>query len=401
MLKGNLVYGQSGGPSGVINASAYGVIHEALEHQEAIEKVYIMKHGIDGLMNDNLIDANEILDQIDLLPKTPASAFGSIRFKMPSEDEKLYQNIFDVIKKYNIRYFVYNGGNDSMDTCVKMERYAKKIDYDLRVIGVPKTVDNDLPFTDHTPGFGSAAKYIINTIMQTKLDSTVYPKGKVTIVEIMGRHAGWLTAASEIANLNGLGPDLIYLPEHPVSVDKMIEDVKDIYYKHKNCLIAVSEGVRDLEGNLIGAANNYKDAFGHSQLGGVGVKLGEMIKSKANLLYRAIELSTTQRSASFIQSETDVVEAIQVGKHAVRYALNGESGKMITINRVSDDPYDVEYKTHPVIDVANKERSMPESMFTDGKLNDTFISYMLPLIEGQHETIYEQGMQKLFILKKS
>lgn len=397
-MKGNLVYGQSGGPSSVINASAYGVIHEALERSDKIDKVYIMKHGIDGVINDNLIDAEAILHQIDLLPKTPASAFGSVRYKMPKEDAEVYGKIFDTFEKYNIRYFVYNGGNDSMDTCVKLEKYAKKIDYKLRVIGVPKTVDNDLPHTDHTPGFGSAAKYIINTIMQIKLDSTVYPKGKITIVEIMGRHAGWLTAASAVASLNDLGPDLIYLPEHNVDVNDIAKDVQKIYSKQQNCLIAVSEGIKDKEGNFIGMSNSFKDAFGHNQLGGVGIKLGEMIQEKTGISYRAIELSSTQRSASFIQSETDVIEAIQVGKHAVKSILEGESGKMVVINRVSDDPYKVEYGVHNVSDIANEEKVIPESMFTNGVLNQKFFNYILPLIEGQAETQYEKGMQKLFKL---
>ena len=262
MMKGNLIYGQSGGPSSVINASAYGVITEALKNSDVIDNVYVMQHGISGILENHFFNIDDYADQIELLTKTPGSAFGSVRYKLASytDDDTDHVKIVEFFKKHNIRYFVYNGGNDSMDTCVKVSDYCESVGYDIQVIGVPKTVDNDLPFTDHTPGFGSAAKFIVNTMMQIKLDSVVYPKGKVTIVEIMGRHAGWLTAAAHVSNLQGLGPDLVYLPEIPFDLNTFINQVDEIYSKNHNCLIALSEGIKN-ENGFIGMSNNQQDVL--------------------------------------------------------------------------------------------------------------------------------------------
>ncbi len=403
MKKGNLFYGQSGGPSPVINASAYGVLSEALQQSEHIEKVYGLHHGIDGILNENFVDVSTIED-LDLLLNTPASAFGSVRFKLKShtEDPKTFKRIHEVFEKYNIRYVMYNGGNDSMDTTVKLSEYFATTDYEVRVMGVPKTVDNDLPLTDHTPGFGSAAKYIINTLMQLKCDSTVYPRGKVTIVEIMGRHAGWLTAAAHVATNEGFGPDLVYIPEVIFDLDKFVEDVNEVFQRTNNCLIAVSEGIIDKDHNFIGAMSATIDAFGHKQLGGVAQFLGDYVEEKLGLGYRAIELSSPQRSGSFVRSKSDVEEAVLVGRKAVEFAIKGETCKMIGIKRVSNTPYIVEYVPVDVTKVANQEQTIPEEWLTADKKGVTkeFFDYIYPLIEGEYPQQYENGVQKFIKIWK-
>ncbi len=397
MLKGNLLYGQSGGPSGVINASAYGVLSEALQHSDVIEKVYGLRHGIQGVLKEDFVDASTI-ENLELLKNTPASAFGSVRFKLLSykEDLETYKRIHEVFVNNNVRYFMYNGGNDSMDTCVKLSEYFATTDYEVRIIGVPKTVDNDLPLTDHTPGFGSAAKYIINTMMQLKCDSTVYPRGKVTIVEIMGRHAGWLTAAAHVATNEGFGPDLVYIPEVAFDLDDFVNKVDKIFLEKQNCLIAVSEGIRDKEHNFIGAMSSTIDAFGHKQLGGVAMFLGDVLEEKLNIGYRAIELSSPQRAASFCRSESDMNEAVEVGRNAVLFALKGETNKMVGIKRLQNHPYKVEYVPVDVTKVANQEQIIPDSMLSENKQGVTqeFFDYIYPLIEGEYKQIYKNGVQK-------
>jgi len=399
MKKGTLLYGQSGGPSAVINASAYGVIKEALSHQDQITEVLVMRHGIQGALNEDFIKVNEYIDQLELLPMTPGSAFGSIRHKMAEYrvDDTEYAKLLEVFKKYNVRYFLYNGGNDSMDTCHKISEYVKEQGYEMSVLGVPKTIDNDLPHTDHTPGFASAAKYIINTVMQLNLDSVIYPKGKVTIVEIMGRHAGWLAASAHVASLSGLGADLVYLPENVFDIDAFFHKVDTIYKEKNNCLICVSEGIKDKDGNFIGAMNQFKDAFGHTQLGGVAMYLGDILEDKLGLSYRAIELSTIQRSAAYIRSKTDVVEAIEVGKKTVEAAINGETGKMVVMNRVNKEDYEIEYSLHVLSEIANKEKIIPASMMrSDTEMTQEFFDYMKPLISGEEIQNYKDGMIQFF-----
>jgi len=399
MEKGTLLYGQSGGPSSVINASAYGVIKEALNHSDMITDMFMMRHGIEGALQEDFIKVNEFLDQLELLPYTPASAFGSCRHKMKdmNTDETEYQVLLNIFKKYNVRYFMYNGGNDSMDTCAKISEYVQKNDYNMKVIGIPKTIDNDLPFTDHTPGFASTAKFIINTVKQVKLDSVVYPKGKVTIIEIMGRHAGWLTASSHLANIDGLGPDLVYIPEIPFNQEQFIKDVKKTYIAQKNCLICVSEGTKYQNGTFVGTMNKVKDAFGHLQLGGMANYLGDIIEDQLGLKYRVIELSTIQRSASFERSKRDVTEAINVGKYAVQYALKGHTDQMITINRISDNPYEVEYGMHPLKEVANIEKVIPSHMIKNTyEMSESFYTYMKPIIQGESKKLYKDGIQQFF-----
>jgi len=399
MKKGRLLYGQSGGPSAVINASAYGVITEAIKNNDMITEVLVMKSGIDGALNENFIKLEEYQDQLELLPLTPGSAFGSVRHKMADYkvDETEYKQLLEMFIKHDIRYFLYNGGNDSMDTCLKISDYVREKGYEMSVIGVPKTIDNDLPHTDHTPGFGSAAKYIVNTVMQTKLDSVVYPKGKVTIIEIMGRHAGWLAASAHVASLSGLGADLVYLPENVFDQETFFKKVADIYREKHQCLICVSEGIKDKDGNFIGSLNQVKDAFGHLQLGGVAMYLGDILEHKLGLSYRAIELSTIQRSAAYIRSESDVTEAIEVGRVAVREALKGAIGQMVVMNRVDD--YKIEYGLHDLNDIANEEKVIPASMIEDEiTMTQEFYDYMVPLIEGEYKQEYEKGMLKFFKL---
>lgn len=404
-LKGNLMYGQSGGPTSVINASAYGVITKALENDNIIEEVYVMRHGIQGALNEDFycITAQDP-EQIELLKHTPGSAFGSVRYKMPNfrEDETDYIRLLFLFKKYNIRYFLFNGGNDSMDTCNKIADYMKHVDYDVRVIGVPKTIDNDLPFTDHTPGFGSAAKYVANTMQEVSYDMLAYPKGKVTIVEVMGRHAGWLTASASLASISGFGPDLIYLPEVPFSIERFKQDVRRVYGEKQQCLVAVSEGLIGEDGILIGSSSGLKDAFGHFQLGGVSSKLSNILNSEMRIKSRTIELGTTQRSASHIQSLTDVNEAIGVGRKAVEFALEGKHGIMVTIDRVSVDPYESSFGEHPLNEIANIERVIPPSMINEegNGVTDEFIQYALPLIKGVNTPKYKDGLQQFTILKR-
>ena len=400
----NLLYGQSGGPTSVINSSAYGVIKEALEHQDVIGEVLMMKHGIQGALNEDFIFINKQEEEdIELLKHSPGSAFGSVRYKMEDfkEDDTDYVRLLYIFQKYNIRYFLYNGGNDSMDTCDRIYEYMKHVNYDVQIIGVPKTIDNDLPYIDHTPGYGSAAKFIINTVMEVSYDMLAYSKGKVTISEIMGRHAGWLTAASAVATKNGFGPDLIYLPEIPFSVEKFKKDVQRIYDKKSQCLVAVSEGLSNAEGIFLSSSSALKDAFGHFQLGGVSSKLAQIVNNEMRISSRNIELGTTQRSAAHLQSLTDVNEAVIVGKTAVKLALKGESGVMVTIERVSSSPYKVTYGTQPLHMIANKEKEMPKSMINSqgNFVTEEFIEYVMPLIQGENTPKYYDGVQHFSIMK--
>ena len=336
MLKGAAVIGQSGGPSSVINASAYGAIKTALE-SDVITNVYAMQNGIVGLLNDNLFDlAKEDPDELALMKYTPSSALGSCRYKLkdPDEDETDYQKILAMFKKYDIRYFFYNGGNDSMDTCNKISKYMQKVGYECRVMGVPKTIDNDLFGTDHCPGYASAAKYIATSIMEVYQDAHVYDKGMIVVVEIMGRHAGWLAAASALASEYGAGPDLIYLPETDFSMPKFIEDVKKVYNATGNCIVAVSEGIHYEDGGFVSEAKvAANDGFGHAQLGGLATILAEVLKEETGAKVRGIELNLLQRCAAHLASETDIEESYMAGKVAVENAVNGINGRMIGFER--------------------------------------------------------------------
>jgi len=400
MLKGNVIYGQSGGPSSAINSSALGVILESFAHEDAIERVYMMHHGIVGAINDDLIDVtDEKLEEIMKLEHTSGAYFGSVRYKLADYEKSDvdYLKILGVLKKHNIRYFFYNGGNDSMDTCNKISSFLRKVGYECRVMGIPKTIDNDLPITDHTPGFATSAKMIANAIVDISLDNYSYPEGRVIVVEIMGRHAGWLCASSALASLTGFGPDLIYLPEVAFDMDKFLKDVKKIYDTKKRCIICVSEGIIDKDGEFVFKAGAKVDAFGHTRLGGVCQVLADKINDNLGLSAKGIELSFLQRGASRIASKVDIEEAKSVGRTAVKNAIDGVTDKMVTIIRTSDKPYTVKYELCDLSAVANIEKKVPPSMINkEGNyVTEEFINYCKPLINGELEGVFKEGLLDL------
>lgn len=406
-LIGNAIFGQSGGPTSVINASAAGVFTEALKQTGVIEKVYGAANGIVGILNEKFYDiGQEDPAELELLKTTPSSALGSCRYKLAKSevDDTDYKRMLEVFKKHNIRYFFYNGGNDSMDTCNKISKYMQKSGYECRVIGVPKTIDNDLFGTDHCPGFASAAKYIATTIMEVYLDARVYDTGMVTVIEIMGRNAGWLTAASALAAHKGLGPDLIYLPEIDFDLDKMMADVKRVYDKEKKVIVAVSEGVKTKDGKyipeLVGEVS--VDAFGHKQMGGTAPVLANYIKEKLGCKVRGIELSLMQRCAAHLASKQDVDESFLSGQTAVRIAVDGMTDFMVGFQRPETGEYKCEIKLIPLNDVANTEKVVPKEWINDegNFVNEKFIAYALPLIQGESRIAIEDGLPRFAKLKK-
>ena len=407
-LKGACVFGQSGGPTSVINSSAAGVFQEALK-QDSITEVYGAAHGIKGILNEAFYDmSKEDPYELELLKTTPSSALGSVRYKLKKaeDDETDYKRILEVFKKYNIRYFFYNGGNDSMDTCNKISKYMQKAGYECRVMGVPKTIDNDLWGTDHCPGYGSAAKYIATSIMEIHHDATVYDRGMITVLEIMGRNAGWLTAAASLASYKGYGPDLIYLPELPFDMNKFIIDVKRIYKETGKVIIAVSEGIKDKDGTYISEYGTdlakHKDAFGHAQLGGLAATLAGILKEKTGTKVRGIEFSLLQRCAAHLASLTDVNEAYMAGQAAVQYAVQGITDKMVAFERADGAEYKCNIKLIDLMDVANAEKKVPlEWIINDGTgISDEYIKYALPLIQGESRPPIENGLPRFANLKK-
>ena len=407
-LVGAAIFGQSGGPSSVINSSAAGVFIEALKHSDVITNVYGAAHGIKGILDEQFYDiGQEDIKELELLKNTPSSALGSVRYKLKAADvdDTDYKRLLEVFKKYNIRYFFYNGGNDSMDTCNKVSKYMQQSGYECRVMGVPKTIDNDLFGTDHCPGYGSAAKYIATSIMELKLDATVYNTGMVCVLEVMGRNAGWLTAAAQLATYKGLGADLIYLPETPFDVDEFLASVKDICAKQNNkCIVVVSEGIKNAEGKYVGEFVASKtDLFGHAQLGGVGQMLADMVKNELGVKVRAIEFSLLQRCAAHLASKVDVEEAFASGAYAVKAAIAGETDKMVILKR---DYSAKEYKCEPALmDVAlaaNTEKKIPaEWILPAGKgLTQAYVDYALPLIQGDSKAPLEDGLPRFAHLKK-
>lgn len=410
-LTGACILAQSGGPSAVINSSIYGAIKTALE-SECITKVYGALHGIVGVINNDLIDLGmEDPEELELLPNTPASILGSCRYKMedPDVDDTDYKQILGIFKRLNVRYFFYNGGNDSMDTCSKLGRYFNSVGYECRVMGIPKTIDNDLCCSDHSPGYGSAAKYIATSMMEIYKDTIVYDVGTITIVEIMGRNAGWLTAASSLARLNDrdCGPDLIYLPEVVFDFENFLNDVQRRYITDRNVLIAVSEGIADKDGKLISsysiAGSDCKDAFGHVQLGGLSTVLASAVKARTKAKVRGIELSLLQRCAAHCASQTDIDEAFLAGKTAVESAVDGDSGKMVAFERTYvDGRYVCGVKLVDLRDVANEEKKIPAEWITSGGNDITrdFIDYALPLIQGEPTRKLVNSMPRYTQLKK-
>lgn len=406
-LYGNAIFGQSGGPTAVINSSAAGVFIEALSHNDIIGKVYGAAHGIKGILAEEIFDiGQEDPYELELLKTTPSSALGSCRYKLKdaSVDETDYIRLLEVFRKYDIRYFFYNGGNDSMDTCNKISKYMQKADWECRVMGVPKTIDNDLFGTDHCPGFASAAKYIATSTMEISLDARVYDFGMVTVIELMGRNAGWLTAATAVSAAKGLGPDLIYLPEIPFDIDKMMKDVKKIYDKTKKCVIAVSEGVKSKDGRyipeLVGTV--ARDAFGHAQLGGTAAILSGYIGERLNCKVRGIEFSLLQRCAAHLASKTDVEESFFAGQTAVRSAIEGMTDYMVGFERPAVGPYRCIIKMIPLDEVANTERKIPSEWINDegNGLLPPFLDYIMPLLAGESSPPMIDGVPRFAELKK-
>lgn len=408
-LVGACIFGQSGGPTSVINASAAGVFTEALK-QKNITNVYGAANGIKGILEEKfyIIDEEDI-KEIELLKYTPSSALGSVRYKLKSvdDDETDYKRILEVFKKFNIRYFFYNGGNDSMDTCNKISKYLLSKGYECNIIGVPKTIDNDLYGTDHCPGYGSAAKYVATTLMELYLDATVYDKGQITIIEIMGRNAGWLTAASALAQYKGLGPDLVYLPEKAFDIEKFVEQVRQVSEKNKGkCIVTLSEGIKTKEGIYVAEAvagnSTSKDSFGHSQLGGVAATLANLVKERIGGKVRAIEFSLMQRCGAHLASRADVTEAFAAGEYAVRYACEGETDKMVVFKRKEGDKYEIEYQLMDIALAANTEKTVPMEWIKDDNTGLTvdYIKYALPLIQGDCKAPLEDGLPRFAKLEK-
>lgn len=405
-LRGNALLGQSGGPTSVINSSAAGVFLESLK-QDSITGIYAAVHGIKGILNEDFYDiGKENKSELLFLKNTPASAIGSVRYKLsnPKNNAGDYKKLLAVFKKYNIRFFFYNGGNDSMDTCNKISKFLRENNYDCNVMGVPKTIDNDLNITDHSPGYGSAAKYVATTFMELFHDATVYDQPMITIVEVMGRNAGWLTAASQLAKMKNQGPDLIYLPEVVFDPENFITDTKKILSEKGKVIIAVSEGIKNHEGKYIPELYQdlTKDAFGHAQLGGTAEVLKKELSKHVNVKIRSIEFSLMQRSAAHLASKVDVEEAFNAGKIAVQKAVMGSSDKMIGFKRLSSNPYSIEYIEIPLHEAANEEQKIPISWIKKDNtgLTQDFIEYSLPLIQGDDKAILEDGLPRFAKLKK-
>lgn len=404
----NMIVGQSGGPTAVINGSLYGVVSEGFKHPESIEHVYGMINGIEGFLSNQIMDMHPLLKNgdLELIRTTPGSYLGSCRYKLPEDlNNPVYPELFQKFEDYNIGYFFYIGGNDSMDTVSKLSRYAAKIQSPIRVIGVPKTIDNDLVETDHTPGFGSAAKFVATTVREIAIDASVYDNKKsVTIVEIMGRHAGWLTAASALARkFEGDNPVLIYLPEVVFNQEEFLEKVKKALETTPNLVVCVSEGINDGNGTFICefASDVGVDTFGHKMLTGSGKYLENLIKEKLGVKVRSVELNVSQRCSSSCLSKTDLDEADHSGAFAVNAALNGETGKMISFVRTNTSPYELSFSTADVNIICNQEKAVPLSWITkDGSdVTDEFIRYAAPLIQGSVDVPTENGLP-LFAFRK-
>ncbi|MBR5448613.1 MAG: 6-phosphofructokinase [Clostridia bacterium] len=409
VLYGNAVVGQSGGPTAAINATLAGVIRGAIEAHEAgvIKTLYGMKNGIEGFLNEDFVDLFTVFDteeKIHTLECTPSAALGSCRRKLKDhiKDADTFAEILSIFKKYDIRYFFYIGGNDSMDTVLKLSNYAADHDYEVRVVGVPKTIDNDLMATDHTPGFGSAAKFVATTMKEIRRDVSVYSIDAVTIVEVMGRDAGWLTASAALPSLTGDGPDLVYLPEKTFDPDRFLADVRKCLEKHPAVLVAASEGIRFADGRYVGEGTDSRkvDAFGHTALSGTGKVLEELVKNNIGCKVRSIELSLPQRCAAHIASLTDLEESVRVGMGGVRAATSGATGVMMTFVRSESTPYSVEIGTADISTIANEIRRVPDEYITADAngITDAGLAYLAPLIIGEPKIEYEYGMPKHFVI---
>ncbi len=405
-LRGACIIGQSGGPTAVINASAQGAIQAALK-ADCITRVLGAAHGIKGVLDDKLYDmGQEDPAELELLQNTPSSALGSCRYKLadPDKDDTDYKRILEIFKKYDVRYFFYNGGNDSMDTCNKISKYMQTSGYECRIMGIPKTIDNDLNGTDHCPGFASAAKYIATSCMEVWQDAHVYDTGMITVVEIMGRHAGWLAGSAALATWAGFGPDLIYLPETDFDMDKFIADVVSIYNKKGKCMVAVSEGIHYANGAFVSEAEtSATDGFGHAQLGGLAVMLADMLKQKTGAKVRGIELSLLQRCGAHLASTADVEEAKMAGRIAVESAVAGTTDRMVAFDCTrTDGQYECKPILQPLDIVANFEKKVPREWINEAGngMEQPFIDYVLPLIQGEPDRPKEHSLPRFAKLKK-
>ena len=388
----NLIVGQSGGPTAVINSSLYGVVSEGLL-QDSIGHVYGMVNGIEGFLAGRVLDFQEVFKGNDLekLKTTPGAYLGSCRYKLPEDlNDPIYPQLFQKFEELDIGYFFYIGGNDSMDTVSKLSRYAEKINSPIRVIGEPKTIDNDLVLTDHTPGFGRAARYVASTVREIVTDANVYETKSVTIVEIMGRHAGWLTAAGALARkYTGDNPLLIYLPETAFDQEAFLSKVQECFEKNPNVIVCVSEGIHDEKGTFICEYDNSvgTDSFGHKMLAGCGKYLENLVRNRLGVKARSVELNVSQRCSSAMMSAADQQEAVAAGQFGVRCALKGETGKMVSYVRDSNVPYRMRLGLEDVNLICNKEKTVPlEWISEDGSdITQDFITYALPLIQGTVE----------------
>ncbi len=407
-LFGNAIVGQSGGPTAAINATLAGVIRGARAVEE-IGTLYGAFHGVEGMLCDEICDlfaACPDESALHLLAQTPAAALGSCRKKLPKweEDPKLYEALIEFFRRHNIRYFFYIGGNDSMDTVAKLSAYTAHCGYEMRVVGVPKTIDNDLEGTDHTPGFGSAAKYIAVTVQEILRDCAVYKIPAVTIVEIMGRDAGWLTAASALpGRISGIAPDLIYLPERVFDFESFYNDVEKALQKHPNVVIAVSEGIRLADGTYVGASaqSGAKDVFGHAYLSGTGKALELAVKAKFGCKVRSIELNLPQRCAAHVASATDLQESMEVGSAAAKAAQAGESGIMMGFVREGGTDYRCRTESKRIDAIANAVRTVPDAYINQAgnHITQAGIDYLYPLIQGEWGTVWKDGLPVHLSLK--
>ena len=398
MNKKNILVGQSGGPTAVINGSLYGVICEGARHSDAVGCVYGMINGIEGFLADSYMNLSETLsdDDLELLRLTPAAYLGSCRFKLPENlSDSFYRVLFEKLERLDIGYFFYIGGNDSMDTVSKLSRYAAQIKSPIRFIGIPKTIDNDLVLTDHTPGYGSAARYVAASIREIALDASVYQQKSVTIVEIMGRDAGWLTAAAALArNGYNTAPHLIYLPEVAFDPEDFLLDVKRLLFERNNVIVAVSEGIRDASGNYISASEQSVDTFGHSQLSGAGKTLEFLVKEKLGVKVRSVEINVLQRCAAHLASQTDLDESFALGKKAVALSEEGVTASMVTIERTSNAPYTVDYSHAEIRQIANEAKSVPREWINSAgnDIEQPLLDYLAPLILGESQVSYHNGL---------
>lgn len=392
MTKKNLIVGQSGGPTAVINSSLYGVVSEGIAHSDEIGEVYGMVNGIEGFLEDRILNFREALpgEQLDYLKHTPGAYLGSCRYKLPeSLEDPVYPLLFEKFEEMNIGWFFYIGGNDSMDTVSKLSRYAAQTGSSIRVIGEPKTIDNDLVHTDHTPGYGSAAKYVASTVREITLDASVYEKKSVTIIEIMGRHAGWLTAASALARkYKGDNPFFIYLPESAFDTEKFLKDVESAFEKNCNVVVCVSEGIHDADGTFICEYDSSvgTDTFGHKMLAGCGKYLENLVRDRLGVKARSVELNVSQRCSASLISAADQKEAVSAGRFGIQAALNGETGKMVSFVRrqAEDGSYQMECGLEDVNLICNEEKEVPAEWITENgsDVSDEFIKYVTPLVQG-------------------